>query len=96
MIPNINIFKESYVSGGPYEVDIVLDNDTIKLKTIDEDRAPFVANGHRVKVYQKLVLRDSFVQQVAIITYLKVVATNAVVFPSTSTKEWIVPVYIYI
>jgi hypothetical protein len=31
---------------GPYEIDMVYDNGSIKLHTIDEDKTQIMANGH--------------------------------------------------
>ena len=46
---------------GPYLVDRVFDNGTIYLVTIDENRAPLFANGHRMRLYHKPISRDVFI-----------------------------------
>jgi hypothetical protein len=45
---------------GPYEVDTVYDNGSVKIKTIDENQTPFVVNGHRLKVYHKPLSKEDF------------------------------------
>ena len=45
---------------GPYLVDRVFDNGTVHLVTIDENRAPLFANGHRLQLYHKPILKDTF------------------------------------
>ena len=49
---------------GPYEFDIVYDNGSVKIKTIDENQNPFVVNGHRLKVYHKPLSKEDFVKNV--------------------------------
>ena len=46
---------------GPYEIQEVFDNGYIRIKTIDEEEASFLVNGHRLKVYNKPLNRDAFV-----------------------------------
>ena len=50
---------------GPYLVDMVFDNDTVHLVTIDENHAPLFANGHRLRLYRKPILKDAFISQIA-------------------------------
>ena len=50
---------------GPYLVDRVFDNGTIRLVTIDENRAPLFANGHRLQLYHKPISKDAFTSQIA-------------------------------
>ncbi|CAF4346064.1 unnamed protein product [Adineta steineri] len=38
---------------GPYEIQEVFDNDSVRIKTIDEEEASFLVNGHMFKVYNK-------------------------------------------
>lgn len=45
---------------GPYEVDIMYDNGAVKLRIIDEDRYSIMANGHRLKLYNKPISKDKF------------------------------------
>ena len=50
---------------GPYLVDRVFDNGTIHLVTIDENRIPLFANGHRLRLYRKPISKDAFISQIA-------------------------------
>ena len=47
---------------GPYEVDTVLDNRTIRLVTIDDTRASFLVNEHRLKLYHHATSRDTLIK----------------------------------
>ena len=46
---------------GTYEIQDVFDNGSIWIKTIDEEEASFLVNGHRLKIYNKPLNRDEFV-----------------------------------
>ena len=50
---------------GPYLVDRVFDNDTVRLVTIDENRIPLFANGHILRLYHKPISKDAFISQIA-------------------------------
>jgi hypothetical protein len=39
---------------GPYEVDTIFPNGTVRLLTIDDSRTPLLVNGHRLRLYQNL------------------------------------------
>jgi hypothetical protein len=58
---------------GPYEVEIVFDNGSVRIKTIDDSQNSFVVNGHRLKVYHKPLSKDDFLQEVAKQVELKIV-----------------------
>jgi hypothetical protein len=45
---------------GPYEVDTIFPNGTVRLLTIDDSRTPLLVNGHRLRLYQKPVSREDF------------------------------------
>ena len=45
----------------PYEIQEVFDNGYVRIKTIDEEEASFLVNGHRLKVFNKPLNRDEFV-----------------------------------
>lgn len=49
---------------GHYEIKQVHDNDTLMLATIDGFGSSFKANGHRVRLYQKSLTKESFYQQI--------------------------------
>ena len=38
---------------GPYEIVTIFYNGYVKIRTIDDEQATFVVNGHRLKVYHK-------------------------------------------
>ena len=46
---------------GPYEIQEFFNNGHIRIKTIDEEEASFLVNGHRLKFYNKPFNRDEFV-----------------------------------
>ena len=50
---------------GPYLVDRVFDNGTVRLVTIDGNRIPLFANGHRLRLYHKPISKDAFISQIA-------------------------------
>jgi hypothetical protein len=45
---------------GPYEVDTVFPNGTVRLLTIDDSRTPLLVNGHRLRLYQKPISKEDF------------------------------------
>jgi hypothetical protein len=47
---------------GPYEVVTLYDNGRVKLHTIDDDQISFMANGHHLKLYQKHMSKEAFIQ----------------------------------
>lgn len=49
---------------GPYEVEEVFNNGSIRIKTIDDDQTSFVVNGHILKNYHCLLSRQEFLQNV--------------------------------
>ena len=49
---------------GPYLVDRVFDNGTIRLVTIDDNRIPLLANGHRMRLYRKPISKGAFISQI--------------------------------
>jgi len=62
---------------GPYKVETVFDNGAVKIKTIDDSQNSFVVNGHRLKVYNKPLSKDDFLQEVAKKTELKIVGEES-------------------
>lgn len=46
---------------GPYEVDTVFDNETVRLVTMDNAKVQFFANGNLLRLYHKPTSKDSFV-----------------------------------
>eukprot|EP00253_Pinus_taeda_P018125 PITA_18125 len=45
---------------GPYEVDVVFPNGTVRLLTIDGSRTPLLVNGYRLRLYQRPVSKEDF------------------------------------
>jgi hypothetical protein len=48
---------------GPYEIDTVYDNGSIKIKTIDEQQTPLLVNGHWLRIYNKPLSKEEFFTQ---------------------------------
>ena len=49
---------------GPYLVDIVFDNGTVLLVTIDESFGPLFANGNRLRLYHNTISKDAFTSNI--------------------------------
>jgi hypothetical protein len=47
---------------GPYEIDIVYPNGSVKIHTIDENKTPLLVNGHRLRLYRKPLSKEEFVK----------------------------------
>jgi len=45
---------------GPYEVDVVFPNGTVRLITIDDSRTPLLVNGYRLRLYQQPLSKEEF------------------------------------
>ena len=45
---------------GPYEVDVVFPNGTVRLLMIDDSRTPLLVNGYRLCLYQRPVSKADF------------------------------------
>ena len=45
---------------GPYEVDDVFPNGTVRLVTIDDAKTPLLVNGHRLRLYERPVSKEDF------------------------------------
>ena len=50
---------------GPYEVDAMFDNETVRLVAIDETRTSFLVNGHCLKLYHCPTSKDAFVKNLS-------------------------------
>jgi hypothetical protein len=46
---------------GPYEIETIFYNGSVKIKTIDEEGISFLVNGHRLRLYQKPLNKEEFV-----------------------------------
>jgi hypothetical protein len=49
---------------GPYEIDTIYDNGSIKIKTIDEQQTPLLVNGHRLRIYNKPLSKEEFLTRI--------------------------------
>ncbi len=47
---------------GPYEIEKVFSNGAVRIRTIDEGKTPLLVNGHRLKIYQKLISKEEFIK----------------------------------
>jgi hypothetical protein len=45
---------------GPYEVDTVFPNGTVRLLTIDDSKTPLLVNGHQLHLYQHPISKEYF------------------------------------
>eukprot|EP00253_Pinus_taeda_P011024 PITA_11024 len=45
---------------GPYEIDVVFPNGTVRLLTIDDNRTLLLVNGYRLRPYQRPVSKEDF------------------------------------
>ena len=68
---------------GPYEVDVVFDNGTIRLVTVDDTRASFIENGHRLRLHQCLASKDAFIKHLSNKSDLKVIREESSSFVSS-------------
>ena len=46
---------------GPYEVEHVFNNGSVRIRTIDDEKVSFLVNGHRMRLCQKPMSKDQFV-----------------------------------
>jgi hypothetical protein len=49
---------------GPYEIDTIYDNGSIRIKTIDEQQTPLLVNGHWLRVYNKPLSKEEFLTRI--------------------------------
>jgi hypothetical protein len=49
---------------GPYEIDTIYDNVSIRIKTIDEHQTPLLVNGHRFRIYNKPLSKEDFLTHI--------------------------------
>jgi len=61
---------------GPYEIDEVFDNGTVRLVTIDDTHASFIINGHRLRLYHHTGSKDAFIKHLSDKSSLKVVSVE--------------------
>jgi hypothetical protein len=70
---------------GPYEIDTIYDNGSMKLCTIVENRTPLMANGHRLRLYQKPMSKEEFIED--LIKQEKLEVVSEVAMPPMSTSS---------
>ncbi len=49
----------------PYEIVTTFDNGSVRIKIIDDSNISFVANGHRLRLYDKPTSRQDFLQDIS-------------------------------
>ena len=49
---------------GPYEVELISDNGSVKIHTIDDHKISFLVNGHRLRLYQKPMSKEKFLSNI--------------------------------
>ena len=61
---------------GPYEINVVFDNGTVRLVTIDDTCTSFIVNGHRLRLYHRPASKDDFIKQLSEKSSLKVISVE--------------------
>lgn len=46
---------------GPYEVEKVFNNGSVRICRIDDEKVSFLVNGHRLRLYQKPMSKSQFI-----------------------------------
>ena len=49
---------------GPYKIDTVYDNGSIRIKKIDRHQTPLLMNGHQLRIYSKPLSKEEFLTHV--------------------------------
>jgi hypothetical protein len=49
---------------GPYEIEAIFDNGSVKIQTLGDEKVSFLVNGHRLKLYQKHKLKGELVKDI--------------------------------
>ena len=50
---------------GPYEIEKVFENGSIKIRTIDDNQFSFVVNGNRLRLYHQPISKEYFSKDVS-------------------------------
>jgi len=58
---------------GPYQVDAVFENGTVRLSTIDENHISFLVKRHCLKLYPHPASKDAFVKNISASSDLMVI-----------------------
>jgi hypothetical protein len=77
MIPDLRTSRGSFTRWlGPYEVDTVFDNGTVKLTTIDGSQTSLFSNGHHLWLYHQPLSKDSFVSHIVSYSNFEIVGVE--------------------
>jgi hypothetical protein len=49
---------------GPYDIDMVYDNGSVRIKAIDRHQTPLLVNGHQLRIYNKPLSKEEFLTRV--------------------------------
>jgi hypothetical protein len=49
---------------GPYEIDTIDDNGSIKIHNIDYERTPLMENGHKLRSYHRPLSKEAFLKRI--------------------------------
>jgi hypothetical protein len=49
---------------GPYEIDTIYENGSIRIKKIDEQQTRLLVNGQRLRIYNKPLSREEFLTHI--------------------------------
>jgi hypothetical protein len=49
---------------GPYEIETVFNNGSVRITIIDDQQHSFVVNGHQLRLYHRPMSKDNFVQDI--------------------------------
>ena len=71
---------------GPYEIMTIFYNGFVKIRTIDEEQATFVVNGHWLKVYHKPISKQEFIHSTSHQSELELVGEEMISSPPTFLK----------
>jgi hypothetical protein len=69
---------------GPYEIEVVFNNGSVKIQTIDDEKVSFLVNGHRLKLYQNPKSKGEFVKDIMEQVEMQMVGEGVSPHPSSS------------
>jgi hypothetical protein len=49
---------------GPYKIDTVYDNGSIRINKIDKHQTPLLVNGHWLRIYNKPLSKEEFLTRI--------------------------------
>jgi hypothetical protein len=67
LIPGSRTSEENFTPDGSVHMRLIqyMTSGAIKLCTIDEDKIPLMANGHRLRLYHRPLSKESFLRKIA-------------------------------